>query len=139
MDVGERRLSSLGALASSACRISGQGAFHPRMLLDQRALRDGDVRFGSPAVELDYALENAVSSASGREVGTGCVVNRRPAPSRCRHDRHDTRHQQRYAFRVGMSGSPRRRRYTSGIRSWYFSLTPTQSIPAPRAVAAPLT
>jgi AraC-like DNA-binding protein len=40
-----------------------------RMLLAQRALRDGDVRVGSLAVELGYASEGAFSTAFKREVG----------------------------------------------------------------------
>ncbi|HEY2673984.1 MAG TPA: AraC family transcriptional regulator [Rugosimonospora sp.] len=40
-----------------------------RMLLAQRALRDGDVRVGSLASELGYASEAAFSTAFKREVG----------------------------------------------------------------------
>ncbi|CAM4051935.1 AraC family transcriptional regulator [Kibdelosporangium persicum] len=40
-----------------------------RMLLAQRALRDGDVRVGSLAAELGYASESAFSTAFKREVG----------------------------------------------------------------------
>jgi len=40
-----------------------------RMLLAQRALRDGDVRVGSLAVQLGYASESAFSTAFKREVG----------------------------------------------------------------------
>jgi AraC-like DNA-binding protein len=40
-----------------------------RMLLAQRALRDGDVRVGALAVELGYASEGAFSTAFKREVG----------------------------------------------------------------------
>jgi AraC-like DNA-binding protein len=40
-----------------------------RMLLAQRALRDGDVRVGSLAFELGYASESAFSTAFKREVG----------------------------------------------------------------------
>jgi AraC-like DNA-binding protein len=40
-----------------------------RMLLAQRALRDGDVRVGSLASELGYASESAFSTAFKREVG----------------------------------------------------------------------
>ncbi|MBF8186419.1 AraC family transcriptional regulator [Nonomuraea sp. K274] len=40
-----------------------------RMMLAQRALRDGDVRVGSLAVELGYASESAFSTAFKREVG----------------------------------------------------------------------
>ena len=40
-----------------------------RMLLAQRALRDGDVRVGSLAVELGYASDSAFSTAFKREVG----------------------------------------------------------------------
>lgn len=40
-----------------------------RMLLAQRALRDGDVRIGSLASELGYASESAFSTAFKREVG----------------------------------------------------------------------
>jgi AraC-like DNA-binding protein len=40
-----------------------------RMLLAQRALRDGDVRVRSPALELGYASESAFSTAFKREVG----------------------------------------------------------------------
>ena len=40
-----------------------------RMLLAQRALRDGDVRVGSLAGELGYASESAFSTAFKREVG----------------------------------------------------------------------
>ncbi|MGP3955638.1 helix-turn-helix transcriptional regulator [Nonomuraea sp. 3N208] len=40
-----------------------------RMLLAQRALRDGDVRVGALAVELGYASESAFSTAFKREVG----------------------------------------------------------------------
>jgi AraC-like DNA-binding protein len=40
-----------------------------RMLLAQRALRDGDVRVGSLAVELGYASESSFSTAFKREVG----------------------------------------------------------------------
>jgi AraC-like DNA-binding protein len=40
-----------------------------RMLLAQRALRDGDVRVGSLAVELGYGSESAFSTAFKREVG----------------------------------------------------------------------
>jgi AraC-like DNA-binding protein len=40
-----------------------------RMLLAQRALRHGDVRVGSLAVELGYASESAFSTAFKREVG----------------------------------------------------------------------
>jgi AraC-like DNA-binding protein len=40
-----------------------------RMLLAQRALRDGDVRVGSLAAELGYASESTFSTAFKREVG----------------------------------------------------------------------
>ncbi|MBB5867417.1 AraC-like DNA-binding protein [Allocatelliglobosispora scoriae] len=40
-----------------------------RMLLAQRALRDGDVRIGSLAVDLGYSSESAFSTAFKREVG----------------------------------------------------------------------
>ncbi|WP_433444845.1 AraC family transcriptional regulator [Nonomuraea sp. CA-141351] len=40
-----------------------------RMLLAQRALRDGEVRIGSLASELGYASESAFSTAFKREVG----------------------------------------------------------------------
>jgi AraC-like DNA-binding protein len=40
-----------------------------RMLLAQRALRDGDVRIGALAAELGYASESAFSTAFKREVG----------------------------------------------------------------------
>lgn len=40
-----------------------------RMLLAQRALRDGDVRIGSLAAQLGYASESAFSTAFKREVG----------------------------------------------------------------------
>jgi AraC-like DNA-binding protein len=40
-----------------------------RMLLAQRALRDGDVRVGSLAAEMGYASESAFSTAFKREVG----------------------------------------------------------------------
>ena len=40
-----------------------------RMLLAQRALRDGDVRIGSLAAELGYTSESAFSTAFKREVG----------------------------------------------------------------------
>jgi AraC-like DNA-binding protein len=40
-----------------------------RMLLAQRALRDGNVRVGSLAAELGYASESAFSTAFKREVG----------------------------------------------------------------------
>ncbi|AEW98675.1 AraC family transcriptional regulator [Streptantibioticus cattleyicolor] len=40
-----------------------------RMLLAQRALRDGDVQIGSLAVELGYASESAFSTAFKRELG----------------------------------------------------------------------
>ena len=40
-----------------------------RMLLAQRALRDGDVRVGSLAAELGYASESAFSTAFKRQVG----------------------------------------------------------------------
>lgn len=40
-----------------------------RMLLAQRALRDGDVRVGALASELGYASESAFSTAFKREVG----------------------------------------------------------------------
>jgi AraC-like DNA-binding protein len=40
-----------------------------RMLLAQRALRDGDVRVGSLAIKLGYASESAFSTAFKREVG----------------------------------------------------------------------
>ncbi|GAA2120277.1 AraC family transcriptional regulator [Actinomadura napierensis] len=40
-----------------------------RMLLAQRALRDGDVRIGSLAAELGYASDSAFSTAFKREVG----------------------------------------------------------------------
>lgn len=40
-----------------------------RMLLAQRALRDGDARVGSLAFELGYASESAFSTAFKREVG----------------------------------------------------------------------
>jgi AraC-like DNA-binding protein len=40
-----------------------------RMLLAQRALRDGDVRVGSLAARLGYASESAFSTAFKREVG----------------------------------------------------------------------
>jgi len=40
-----------------------------RMLLAQRALRDGDVRVGKLAFELGYASESAFSTAFKREVG----------------------------------------------------------------------
>jgi AraC-like DNA-binding protein len=42
---------------------------HWRMLLAQRALRDGDVRVGELAVELGYGSEGAFSTAFKREVG----------------------------------------------------------------------
>lgn len=42
---------------------------HWRMLLAQRALRDGDVRVGSLAADLGYASESAFSTAFKREVG----------------------------------------------------------------------
>lgn len=40
-----------------------------RMLLAQRALRDGDVRIGSLASDLGYASESAFSTAFKREIG----------------------------------------------------------------------
>jgi AraC-like DNA-binding protein len=40
-----------------------------RMLLAQRALRDGDLRVGSLALDLGYASESAFSTAFKREVG----------------------------------------------------------------------
>lgn len=40
-----------------------------RMLLAQRALRDGDARVGSLAADLGYASESAFSTAFKREVG----------------------------------------------------------------------
>ena len=40
-----------------------------RMLLAQRALRDGDTRVGPLAFELGYASESAFSNAFKREVG----------------------------------------------------------------------
>ena len=40
-----------------------------RMLLAQRALRDGDIRVGPLAVELGYTSESAFSNAFKREVG----------------------------------------------------------------------
>lgn len=40
-----------------------------RMLLAQRALRDGDIRVGSLAAELGYGSESAFSTAFKREVG----------------------------------------------------------------------
>ena len=40
-----------------------------RMLLAQRALRDGDLRVGSLALDLGYAWESAFSTAFKREVG----------------------------------------------------------------------
>jgi AraC-like DNA-binding protein len=40
-----------------------------RMLLAQRALRDGDTRVGSLAFELGYTSESAFSNAFKREVG----------------------------------------------------------------------
>jgi hypothetical protein len=40
-----------------------------RMLLAQRALRDGDVRLGSLAADLGYASESTFSTAFKREVG----------------------------------------------------------------------
>jgi AraC-like DNA-binding protein len=51
-----------------------------RMLLAQRALRDGDVRVGSLASELGYASESAFSTAFKREVGE--------SPLRYRYRRH---------------------------------------------------
>ena len=40
-----------------------------RMLLAQRALRDGDTRVGQLAFELGYTSESALSNAFKREVG----------------------------------------------------------------------
>jgi AraC-like DNA-binding protein len=51
-----------------------------RMLLAQRALRDGDVRVGSLATELGYASDSAFSTAFKREVGE--------SPLRYRYRRH---------------------------------------------------
>ncbi|MEO3875681.1 AraC family transcriptional regulator [Nonomuraea sp. B12E4] len=48
-----------------------------RMLLAQRALRDGDVRVGSLAAELGYASESAFSTAFKREVGESPLRYRR--------------------------------------------------------------
>jgi AraC-like DNA-binding protein len=66
-----------------------------RMLLAQRALRDGDVRVGSLAAELGYASESAFSTAFKREVGESPLHYRyrlrdgsRPAPSRYGYNRH---------------------------------------------------
>ncbi len=64
-----------------------------RMLLAQRALRDGDVRVGSLAVELGYSSESAFSTAFKREVGesplryryrmrAGSVRTATPGPTR---------------------------------------------------------
>jgi AraC-like DNA-binding protein len=48
-----------------------------RMLLAQRALRDGDVRVGSLASELGYSSESAFSNAFKREVGESPLRYRR--------------------------------------------------------------
>jgi AraC-like DNA-binding protein len=48
-----------------------------RMLLAQHALRDGDVRVGSLAVELGYSSESAFSTAFTREVGESPLRYRR--------------------------------------------------------------
>lgn len=48
-----------------------------RMLLAQRALRDGDVRVGALASELGYASESAFSTAFKREVGESPLHYRR--------------------------------------------------------------
>ncbi|GAB3232478.1 AraC family transcriptional regulator [Glycomyces halotolerans] len=48
-----------------------------RMLLAQRALRDGDVRVGSLAFELGYGSESAFSTAFKREVGESPLRYRR--------------------------------------------------------------
>lgn len=60
-----------------------------RMLLAQRALREGDARIGSLASDLGYASESAFSTAFKREVGASPLHYRRrvraevpPAPSR---------------------------------------------------------
>ncbi|WP_232383362.1 AraC family transcriptional regulator [Actinomadura violacea] len=50
-----------------------------RMLLAQRALRDGDVRIGSLAAELGYASESAFSTAFKREVGASPLHYRHQA------------------------------------------------------------
>jgi AraC-like DNA-binding protein len=56
---------------------------HWRMLLAQRALRDGDVRVGSLAFDLGYGSESAFSTAFKREVGE--------SPLRYRHRVRDER------------------------------------------------
>jgi AraC-like DNA-binding protein len=56
---------------------------HWRMLLAQRALRDGDVRVGSLAFDLGYGSESAFSTAFKREVGE--------SPMRYRHRVRDER------------------------------------------------
>ncbi|MEO3798197.1 AraC family transcriptional regulator [Nonomuraea sp. B10E15] len=48
-----------------------------RMLPARRALRDGDVRVGSPATELGYASESAFSTAFKRKVGESPLRYRR--------------------------------------------------------------
>jgi hypothetical protein len=55
-------------IPSPAQRRSSSTA-NRRMLLAQRALRDGDVRVGSLAASLGYASEGAFSTAFKREVG----------------------------------------------------------------------
>jgi AraC-like DNA-binding protein len=52
-----------------------------RMLLAQRALRDGDVRIGSLAATLGYASESAFSTAFKREVGESPLHYRNRARS----------------------------------------------------------
>ncbi|MEV6795626.1 AraC family transcriptional regulator [Streptomyces sp. NPDC051320] len=67
-----------------------------RMLLAQRALRDGDVRIGSLASELGYASESAFSTAFKRAVGESPLRYRHrvrdesspPGPRRYGHDLH---------------------------------------------------
>ena len=60
-----------------------------RMLLAQRALRDGDTRVGPLAFQLGYASEahsaprsSARSSSRRCATGPGCAMSRRGAPSR---------------------------------------------------------
>lgn len=50
-----------------------------RMLLAQRALRDGDTRIGPLAAELGYGSESAFSNAFKREIGVSPVHYRREA------------------------------------------------------------
>lgn len=53
-----------------------------RMLLAQRALRDGDVRVGALAADLGYASDSAFSTAFNREVGVSPLRYRQQAHRR---------------------------------------------------------